>query len=468
MGKLEYIYSRLPIKFRDIAATSYGYYWKWLRFGVHYQKFVKEYMYREAFSLSDWETFQKNRFKDLVKTAVNNVPYYKNSWSSEIKEFAKNGNYEKLPLLEKEPIRNNPYNFINSKSRKKLYPFFTSGSTGTPVKSLWTRSEIKNAIALREARSNKWAGVSFLLPRATFSGRMVVPKGRTNNKFHVYNHAEKQVYFSAFHLSQKNISYYINALEKYDIKWMTGYAVSLYLMARIAKENCINIPKMEAIITTSEKLTSHMKSFMEDVYDCRVYQEYSTVETAIFASECENGKMHISPDVSIVEILRPDGTPCEPGEIGEIVTTPLLNNSQILIRYRIGDLGAWEKEGCTCGRKMPVLKEVTGRVEDVVIGPDGRKMVRFHGIFVDQPNLKEGQIVQKEIDHILVRVVPTENFSHTDIADIKNRVIERLGRVNVQVETVDDIPRNESGKFQPVISYLNKNRNNNIHTTGIE
>ncbi len=64
-----------------------------------------------------------------------------------------------------------------------------------------------------------------------------------------------------------------------------------------------------------------MRAVMQAAYRCRIFEEYSTVETALFASECEHGRLHVSPDVSITEILRPDGTPCQPGEVGEVVTT---------------------------------------------------------------------------------------------------------------------------------------------------
>ncbi len=88
----------------------------------------------------------------------------------------------------------------------------------------------------------------------------------------------------------------------------------------------------------------------------KVYEEYSTVESALFASECEYGRLHVSPEVGIVEILRPDGTPCEPGEIGEVVATCLFRSYQPLIRFKLGDLTAWDPEPCPCGRQMPVIK----------------------------------------------------------------------------------------------------------------
>ena len=194
---------------------------------------------------------------------------------------------------------------------------------------------------------------------------------------------------------------------------------------------------------------------MERAYRCRIYEEYSTVENVLFASECESGRLHVSQDAGVVEILREDGTACGPGEVGEVVATCLMRTYQPLIRFRLGDLAAWEDSPCPCGRAMPVIKEVVGRVEDVVVGPDGRQMVRFHGVFVDLPHIREGQIVQEALDHIVVKVVPAGQFGPRDEQVLIERVRQRLGsQVTVTVQLVDSIPRTKAGKFQAVVCRL--------------
>ncbi len=106
---------------------------------------------------------------------------------------------------------------------------------------------------------------------------------------------------------------------------------------------------------------------------------------------------------------------------------------------------------------MPVIKEVVGRIEDVVTGPDGRQLVRFHGIFTDQPHIVEGQIIQETLTDFIVKVVPTENFTENDEQDLRQRMVQRLGKdVNVTVLKVGLIPRTKAGKFQAVISKVNR------------
>lgn len=179
------------------------------------------------------------------------------------------------------------------------------------------------------------------------------------------------------------------------------------------------------------------------------------VENALFASECADGGLHVSPDVGVIEILRPDGMPADSGEVGEVFATTLMRGVQPLVRYRVGDLARWSGDACPCGRAMPVLAEVSGRVEDVVVGPDGRELVRFHGIFVGMPEVVEAQVVQEAIDRFRLVVVAERGFTHSDEEEMIARMRQRLGDVAVRVELVDRIPRTSSGKFRAVISELN-------------
>lgn len=458
MSKRDDLYKRLPVWAQNIAVSSYGAYWHWLRFGGSYETKRIGYLKREHYDAPAWQAYQTKVLTQLLSYVAQEIPYYSRTWDERQKRAAQSGDLTALPLLEKEPLRLEPYDFVAPGLRKRLHwKFFTSGSTGTPIATLWIADEIRDTLAVRETRSANWAGVSFSQPRATFSGRLVEPDPHSAGPFYRYNAIEKQVYFSAFHLRADTASNYIEGMRRHHVKWMTGYAVSFYLLARYILDQNLKLPPLKAIITTSEKLTPEMREVMQQAYQCKIYEEYSTVENALFASECESGNLHVNPDVSVVEILRPDGTACAPGETGEVVTTCLMRTYQPLIRFRLGDLASWSGKSCRCGRAMPVIQEVVGRIEDVVVGPDGRQMVRFHGIFIDQPNIREGQVIQEAIDHIHIKVVPANSFNQEDITSVILRVQQRLGRnVYVTVESVSSIPRTSAGKYKAVVSKLTK------------
>ncbi|MFW6075324.1 MAG: hypothetical protein ACOC9Y_07000, partial [Chloroflexota bacterium] len=199
-------------------------------------------------------------------------------------------------------MREDPEAFV----RQDLEPRFTktfetSGSTGTPVTTIWTRDDIRRSRAAREARSNRWAGASYSMPRATFSGRMVEPDPGSEGPFYRFNIVERQVYFSAFHLRSETAPLYATALRRHRVKWLSGYAVSFYHLAKFILEQKLNVPPLVAVITTSEKVTPEMRRVMEDAYQCPVFEEYSTVENIMLATECEHRRLHVSPDVGVVE-----------------------------------------------------------------------------------------------------------------------------------------------------------------------
>jgi phenylacetate-CoA ligase len=455
MGRLETVYAQLPTFLQHCAATGFGVYRKWLRFGPGYSESVHRYRERERYTAEHWAAWQRRHLTEFLQRAANNVPYYRETWTSGQKAAANNGRLDELPFLLKDPIRESPERFLRDDVKPgHVSVFHTSGSSGVPIATYWTVREIRDSRALREVRSANWAGVSFKLPRATFSGRIVVPDSESRGPYHRFNLAERQVYFSAFHLGPDTASAYLEALRHHGIQWLTGYAVSYYLLARHILDQGLHLPPLKAVVTTSEKLTPEMRQVMEKGYRCKIFEEYSTVENAVFASECEHGRLHVSTDAGIVEILRPDGTACGPGEVGEVVTTSFVRRYQPFIRYRLGDMAAWSADPCPCGRSLPVLQEVVGRIEDVVVGPDGRQMVRFHGVFVGQSHVVEGQIVQEALDRIRAVVVPTAEFGQPDVRDIQQRIKQRLGDVEVVVERVSEIPRTRAGKFKAVVSHL--------------
>jgi len=454
---MDKIYARLPVWGQHVAVTAFGVYWFRMRFGPGYKDSLQAYLERDCYTAAQWQAWQDARLKELLLSAACHVSYYRETWTEAQKTAARDGDLAALPLLDKEPLRADPTRFARDDVQpRQLMKLATSGSTGTPITVLWTAREYRDGRAMREARSARWAGVSFDEPRGTFSGRIVEPDPASKGPFYRYNAVEKQAYFSAFHLRPDTAALYVRAIKRHRLRWLTGYAVSYYLLACLILEQNLAVPNcLKAIITTSEKVTPEMRAVMEKAFRCRVYEEYSTVENALFVSECEHGRLHSSPDVAVVEILRPNGTPCDPGEVGEVVTTCLMRGYQPFIRFRLGDMASWDDVPCPCGRSMPVIKEVAGRMEDVVVGPDGRVMVRFHGIFVNQPHVREGQIVQETRRRLRVRVVALPGFGPADEADIIARVMQRMGEgIEVIVEPVEVLERTKAGKFKAVVSHL--------------
>lgn len=455
MSRSDDLYARMPLTAQHAAVTAFGTSWMWARFGPGYRSAVREFERRDRWGTTDWKAWTDRAVTELTAGAVQRVPHYRDNYTAEQRSAGVAGQLSELPLLDKEPLRAGPEQFVDPTLRpRRPRKFLTSGSSGTPITTIWTTAELRTSMAIREVRSAGWAGTSFRFPRATFSGRMVEPDPGSDGPFYRFNAAERQIYLSAFHVRPDTAEAYLRAFRRHKIEWATGYAVSFALLAGFILDAGLEPLSLRAVITTSEKLTDAMRQKIGAAFGCPVFEEYAAVENCFLASECSEGSLHVSPDGGVVEILRPDGSPVDPGEVGEVVATGLMRRTQPLIRYRIGDLATWAPDPCRCGRAMPVIAEVNGRVEDVVVGPDGRQLVRFHGVFVGMDQVREAQVVQEAVDRFRVLVVADDGFDDADESEIVNRLQHRVGEVAVRVLRVESIPRTASGKFRAVISEI--------------
>lgn len=455
------LHSNLPVCVQNMMISVYGYYWNQRRFGGIFSDELAKFKSREFFTKNEWRDYQVKELRKLLIHAFKKVPFYNIAYRNiglsptDFKMFELE-DLNKLPVVSKDDLRKYGKSTLLSKKRVQGAQFFSSsGSTGTPTQILFSSEIHQRWSAAFEARIRNWAGLSRLNSRGMIGGRRVVPDGAATGPYYRYNSIEKQIYFSAYHISSSTAADYAFALNKYKPEYMTGYAMSNYFLARFLDEKKISVPELKAVITSSEKLTPEMREMFLKVYGCKTYDSYSGVEACGLISENEYGQLLVSPDVGIMEILNENGSPCKPGETGEIFSTGLLNYDQPLIRYRIGDhVKLAENQSTKCGRNMTVIEEISGRSEDTITGPDGRKLVRFHGIFVELPNVIEGQIIQHSISEFEIKVVCVNRLNQTEHKTITSRMISQLGPINVRINEVENIPRNHNGKFMAVISYL--------------
>jgi phenylacetate-CoA ligase len=292
--------------------------------------------------------------------------------------------------------------------------------------------------------------------KATIGGRPVVPRADSAGPYHRFNVAERQCYLSAFHIAPRTVGAYVNALREWRPRVLTGYASSYFSLARMMLEQGLKLGyRPDALILCADKPTATMKALIREAFDARPYEEYGSVENAVLATECEAGALHVNSDFGIVEIVDDEGRPLGPGEEGRIVCTSLLNDVQPLVRYEIGDLGRWGSRPCPCGRwQLPVLEEVVGRIEDAVIGPDGREIVRICSL-QDVPHVIASQLVQEQLDLIRVRVITERGFNEADARMIRDIIgTRRLGPVRIEVERVTELEKTPAGKVRRVIRRL--------------
>jgi phenylacetate-CoA ligase len=460
MGIADKIYNKLPVAFQNVSISIFGYFWYNRRFGGVFKEQLNEFKSREFYTEEEWLEYQNKELRKLLIHAFVNVPFYRDKYSNAgfaLEDFNRFtlDDLPNLPYLEKEELREYGKTSLLSEKIDKKGAFYTSsGSTGTPTNIYISKKMHQTWSAVFESRIRNWAGVSKDCSRGMIGGRLVVPSTQDKPPYHRFNSYENQVYFSLFHLSKNTIESYIKVIFEKKLDYITGYANSVWLLAKNGLEKGILGPKLKAIITSSEKLTPEMRKEISQFFSCQVFDSYSGIEACGLISECSLGGLHWSPDIAILETIDINS---QETRLKEIVCTSLINYDQPLIRYRIGDLVSYDENTvCNCGRKMPIIKEIVGRTDDLVTLPDGRQFGSFNRFFAEINGISKAQVVQEFYDQFTLNVVPNKDFSDKTLSQIKRSFKSRLNVVKLEINILEDIPLSANGKFKAVISKISK------------
>lgn len=452
MGTLDSIYRRLP-GFAQTAATSlYGLRREWLRYSGDYNRHMR-FLLDSQWQSDDWfRQYQIDQLKMLVQTARSHSRHYAATLHElnpdRISDLSV---LESIPTLTKDVLRTTPESVLTEPGAKAV-ELHTSGSTGTPLTYRISVGDFRMRMALLE-RQRIWAGVNRHCRTATFTGRKIVPP-ESDREFWRRNLAAPHILYSAYHLSDCNQDAYLSSLAQFRPEVIEGYPSSLAVLAgwllRTSKPYKIS-PR--AIFTTAETLTGSQRSLIEQAFGCPVFDYYGSNDGAPMITQCEKGKKHLNPESGIVEFLRNDGSHANPGELAELVVTSFTSSLMPLIRYRIGDMAVYTDKTCDCGRRMPVIKEIVGRVDDVFHTPYRGHVGRLSTTLKLLPQqVREAQIRQTgpetfELVVALDRPHPEVSAFESALSDMR----DKLGPVGIQLRVVDSIPRGANGKLRTQI-----------------
>ncbi|MBC7789832.1 MAG: phenylacetate--CoA ligase family protein [Anaerolineae bacterium] len=206
-------------------------------------------------------------------------------------------------------------------------------------------------------------------------------------------------------------------------------------------------------------LLPHYRRAMEQAFQCPVYERYATMETGLVAHECPEGRsLHVPAEGILAEIVRADGSPAAPGEIGDVLVTCLRNHATPLIRYRVGDRAmAPDHNHCSCGRGLPVFGSVAGRTHDFLrtrsgelVGP--REVVDV--VLSVAESVVDMQVIQDAQGKLNVLVIQRDS-AHTEsdrerIAGFLDRLIQPPEQT--RVERVAQIALTPGGKLRTIMS----------------
>jgi phenylacetate-CoA ligase len=308
------LYSRLPVFAQQVACDIHGAYMNYHFFGAKYGEILDAYIRRSFLSQEALREYRDRKLRNFIKYAVKTTPYY-------AKLFADYGisaedvrclkDVSKIPILTKNIVQDNVENLqskVVTKNQKNLIN--TSGTTGTPISIYTTTIGLMELYAVW-GRYYHWHGIS---PGqewcAVFGARPWVDVLQKNPPFWRYNHFGKQILFSAFHMTQDNIKYYISEIRKRKPPWIQGFPSLINLLANYLIENNedLGYPVKHVTLGAENVLPYHVIR-IKQAFGVKPRRHYGLNEAVANISECELGKLHVDEDFSAVEFVpRDDGT----------------------------------------------------------------------------------------------------------------------------------------------------------------
>ena len=453
---VKYLFDKAPYPFKVSAASVYGLQQRVKRFDKGFYSMLEMLKLSQYWNEKELREYQDKRIVDFLQT-IKDVKYYHNR--PEYSELIKNSRpISEFPVLNKKEVKEHHKQFYNT-GRGEVVWGHTSGTTGSAMVFPLSLQAYRNEYAFRAMHYN-WAGVDFVRRDkiAMCSGHPVALTARKKPPFWTMDLVNNHLYFSSYHMGNATLAAYIEKLESFDPVLLHGYPSSIYLLALAYKKYRRKKLSLKAVFTSSETLLDFQRKAMEDAFQVKVFNWYGNSEMSANIVECECGELHLKSEQSFAEILNGDNKPCNPGEIGRIVSTNFNNVAFPLIRYDVGDMVTISaNQKSKCGRSGLLIEHIEGRIEDYIITPDHRIVGRLDHLFKDSVNVLEAQIFQPSVNEIILRIIRSENYNIEDEKGILTEARMRLGEaIGIRFEYVDEIARSNSGKYQFIVSTIEK------------
>jgi len=338
----------------------------------------------------------------------------------------------------------------------------TGGSTGEPLAFYRTRHDQRDWGFAASERFINWTGYELGDKVASLAVKRPYKSSLDKLSQESKRFFQRSILYDVKAMSDSAMPHLAGELKRFNPTFLGGYPGAIELLACYIQREGGPLLKPKAILTGAEQLYDHQRDLFRLVFGCQSFSCYSSWEVHAIAGECErHSGFHIAAENVIVEILDERGNPLPAGREGRIVLTNLHNYAMPFIRYDIGDIGVASDAPCGCGRGLPMLSEIKGRVTDLIATTDGKTIpgAAMSHVIKDLSHVEQFQMVQERLDRITVRLVMgaecTAQYLDDVAKNIEGRYRQILGEdMGVSVQYVAEIPLTRDGKRRIVISNI--------------
>lgn len=402
---------------------------------------------------------QLHKLQKLVAHAYATVPYYRELFQKEKimpQDIQSLRDYASLPILTKAIIRERGTEAFRSTDfpLSWLADTTTSGSTGEPLR-FFREHEYEEWRMAGSWRAWRWGGWTPGEKMAWLWREYWSPDRKTRFAKQINWWITRRRLYNVFEMSGATMDRWIQDLHAYQPRFLFGFPSALAHMAKHLAANGTELPGVRTIFTNGEMLQSEQREIIEKTFQCKVHNMYGSSEVHPIAAECRLGALHLSTDLTVVELGD------DPGLSGmrKVVLTPLHAYGMTLLRYEVGDLAEAIGTDCPCGLPFPVLQGLVGRTADLFPLP-GKRVVHGQILIAYLSGLKHierFQFRQRTTNLLTLVIVKAQGFdsqSEHNLQTVLEKISRELG-IPVRLEYVDEIPLTGGGKFRYTVCEIN-------------
>ncbi len=395
----------------------------------------------------------------LLRHARDHVPFFREWFQAsgvDLETVLARRDLEALPIMDRTTIMSAPERFRSQAPPQGTYPKATGGSSGEPLRFLVSPLSDQWRLAVTR-RGYGFAGFANGEPAVFLWGvDLFKPGPLSRYKRSIHRRLLRHTYINNFRLGESELDAAQVVIDRCRPDCLVCFTSSAAALARHAlKTGWRPASPLKSVIVGAEKLFDEDRELIGTALGCPVYESYGSREFMLMAMECpQHDGLHVSAENLIIELVA-GGRPVAPGEVGEVLVTDLHNLAHPFIRYRSGDLAVWAGGDCPCGRTLPRLAKIEGRLMDAILKLDGSILTGgfFPHFFKDIQAIVKFQVEQDRRDHLTVRLVLGRELSDGERRIILQKIAEVLPGMAVDIVAVDDIPKTSSGKVRVTIGY---------------
>ncbi len=412
------------------------------------------------FEISQWWEpkqillYQMAQLRNVMTHAAKTTQFYRHRLEAALVHSAGGdlslSAFRQIPILTRNEFQD-AGDSINSTavpaSHGAIHNISTSGSTGQPLTLKGTEVS-RSYQAAMTLRANLWHRRDFSQKNLAF--RTVKPGGPDRHVASAWGPGVNAGESIKVNMAQPG-STLLEIMKEEDPAYVVMHPSVLKELLYLSREQGYQPVSLKQVRTLGEILYPELRERCQRQWNVSVYDNYSCGEFGTLALQCpEYPLYHVQSECELIEVLRPDNTPCKPGEVGKTVISSLNNFATPMLRYENGDM-AEVGEPCACGRGLPVLKRIIGRVRNTAILPNGERIMPnlSTGPLLNELPIRHFQLVQKTTELVEARLVVGRLLTtaeETALADYFNK--GWLHEFNFTFVYVDEIKRGANGKYE--------------------